>query len=112
MLSLAEAEELEAAVLPEEVLQPASTPHSRAAQTSRERIRLRIIGKPPFIVFRPICRRNCSGTFLVYCSAGLLSIGVRRTIFHPGCANYTNFCRFFLSRAGLTFFALARIIRP
>ena len=95
MLSLAEAEELEAAVLPEEVLQPASTPHSRAAQTSRERIRLRIIGKPPFIVFRPICRRNCSGTFLVYCSAGLLSIGVRRTIFHPGCANYTNFCRFF-----------------
>ena len=95
MLSLAEAEELEAAVLPEEVLQPASTPHSRAAQTSRERIRLRIIGKPPFIVFRPICRRNCSGTFLVYCSAGLLSIGVRRTIFHPGCANYTNFCLFF-----------------
>ena len=103
---LAEAEEL-----PEVDVQPASRPASRAAHTSRERIRLRVIEKTSFYRFPVEDRGNLWGTALVYCAAGRLSIGVCRTIFNLPCTNCTNFAPIFCLRAGLTIFALARIIQ-
>ena len=115
MLSLDEAaaEEAGEAALEasfEVVLHPASTPHSSAAQTSRERIRLRIIQGPPFIGSRQTGRGRSLGLALVYCAVVRLSISVCRTNFNRRCANCTNFSGNFRFRVGLTIFALARII--
>ena len=112
MLSLEAASPLAEAEEPPEVdVQPASRPASRAAHTSRERIRLRVIEKTSFYRFPVEDRGNLWGTALVYCAAGRLSIGVCRTIFNLPCTNCTNFAPIFCLRAGLTIFALARIIQ-
>ena len=113
MLSLDAAELDDEAVspplVPDEVLHPASRQASRAAHTSRERIRLRIIACSSFYRF-PVKAGGALGTVLVYCSAARLSIVVCRTNFNPPCANCTNFDSNFCLRVGLTIFALSRII--